>query len=132
MNGAPPGNAKVVWNEAHAQRFKCAMDDDFNTSVALAELFELTNAVNRGARGLAGQLRGLGGVLGLLQRNPEEFLKAGPGGAWSEDEIARKIAERAALKKQKNFAEADRVRAALLAASVVLEDGPTGTTWRRA
>ena len=125
-------DADVDWNEAHAQRFKAAMDDDFNTSVAVAELFELANAVNRGEVALAGQLKALGGVLGLLQRDPETFLKAGPGGALPEARVAERIAERAAAKLQKNFAQADRIRDELLEQGIVLEDGPKGTTWRRA
>ena len=132
LRGVPAGEASVDWNEAHAQRFRAAMDDDFNTSVAVAELFELANAVNRSGVALAGQLKALGGVLGLLQREPAAFLKAGPGSALSEAGIAQKIVERAAAKTQKNFAEADRIRAHLLGEGVVLEDGPNGTTWRRA
>ena len=120
------------WSEAHAQRFKAAMDDDFNTSVAVAELFELANAVNRGETALSGQLKALGAVLGLLQREPGEFLKAGPGGGLAEEQVAKRIAERAAAKAQKNFAQADRIRDELLKQGIVLEDGPKGTTWRRA
>ena len=108
------------------------MDDDFNTPVAIAELFDIANAVNRGESALAGQLKALGAVLGLLQREPVAFLKAGPGAMLSGEEIAAAIAARASAKKQKNYAEADRLRAGLLAAGVVLEDSPAGTTWRRA
>ena len=132
LRDAPAGEAGVDWNEAHAQRFKAAMDDDFNTSVAVAELFELANAVNRGETALAGQLKALGGVLGLLQREPAEFLKAGQGGGLAEEQVAKRIAERAAAKTQKNFAQADRIRDELLEQGIVLEDGPNGTTWRRA
>ncbi len=132
LRNAPAGEAAVDWSEAHAQRFKAAMDDDFNTSVAVAELFELANAVNRGQSALVGQLQALGVVLGLLQRDPEEFLKAGPGGALTEEQVAERIHERAAAKQQKDFARADRVRDELLGQGIVLEDGPKGTTWRRA
>jgi len=131
-----PDAAGVDREEAHAQRFQAAMDDDFNTPEALAVLFELANEVNRSkdAR-LAGQLKGLAGILGLLDRDPVAFLQ---GAAGSEDEglspavIEERIAARAAAKKAKNFAEADRLRAELLAAGVVLEDSAQGTTWRRA
>jgi cysteinyl-tRNA synthetase len=129
---SPAGEAGVDWGEAHAQRFKAAMDDDFNTPVAVAELFELANAVNRGEAALARQLKALGAVLGLLQREPEEFLKAGPGGVLSEDQVAKQIAERASARQQKDFARADRIRDELLKQGIVLEDGPKGTTWRRA
>jgi cysteinyl-tRNA synthetase len=132
LRASPAGECKVDWSEAHAQRFKAAMDDDFNTSVAVAELFELANAVNRGETALSGQLKALGAVLGLLQREPGEFLKAGPGGGLAEEQVAKRIAERAEAKAQKNFAQADRIRDELLKHGIVLEDGPKGTTWRRA
>jgi cysteinyl-tRNA synthetase len=73
----------------------------------------------------------LGGVLGILQREAQEFLRAGPGATLEDAEIERRIARRAAFKKEKNYAAADAERAALAAAGIVLEDGPAGTTWRR-
>ena len=119
------------WNEAHARRFKQAMDDDFGTPEAVAVLFDLANEVNRGHGELAPQLRALGAVLGILQRRPEEFLHGGPGGAMADDEIERRIARRAELKKQRNYAAADAEREALAASGIILEDGPQGTVWRR-
>ena len=79
-------------------------------------------------------LEALGGVLGLLCRAPQAFLQAGTpdAGGLDADAIEAKIAERAAAKKAKNFADADRIRAELTAAGVILEDGAGGTTWRRA
>jgi cysteinyl-tRNA synthetase len=129
------GEVVVDWNEPHAQRFRAAMDDDFNTAEAVAVLFELANEVNRGASpALATQLKALGGVLGLLERAPQAFLQAGTpdAGGLDGDAIEAKIAERAAAKKARNFAEADRIRTELTAAGVILEDGAGGTTWRRA
>jgi len=120
--------------EAHARRFAAAMNDDFNTPEALAVLFELANEVNKtGSPGLARQLKGLAGVLGLLERDSVTFLQADAGSeGLTPDAIEAMIAERAAAKQGKNFAEADRLRKALADAGVVLEDGPQGTTWRRA
>ena len=112
------------------------MDDDFNTAEAVAALFELANEVNRSASpALAAQLKALGGVLGLLGREPQAFLQAGApdaSGGLDADAIETRIAERAAAKKAKNFADADRMRSELLEAGVILEDGAGGTTWRRA
>jgi cysteinyl-tRNA synthetase len=126
------GTTSVTWDEAHAQRFKLALDDDFGTPEAMAVLFDLAGAVNRGESALAPQLKALAGVLGLLQRDPVEFLQAAPAGGLSNEEIEAKVVARATAKKMKNFAESDRIRDELKAAGIVLEDGPQGTSWRRA
>jgi cysteinyl-tRNA synthetase len=81
---------------------------------------------------LAGQLRALGGVLGLLQRDAQVFLQAAPSDGLSNEMIEEKVGARTTAKKAKNFAESDRLRDELKAAGIVLEDGPQGTTWRRA
>jgi cysteinyl-tRNA synthetase len=127
-----PGSVAIDWNEPHAMRFKAAMDDDFNTAEAVAELFNLANEIGRGKKALATQLKGLGGLLGILQREPQAFLQAGPGGAPADKDIQDKIDARLAARKQKNYTEADRIRKELEAAGVILEDGAKGTTWRRA
>ncbi|SBT08672.1 cysteinyl-tRNA synthetase [Candidatus Propionivibrio aalborgensis] len=125
----------VDWSEKHAVRFRKAMDDDFNTPEACAVLFDLAAEINRGKSPvLATQLRSLAGVLGLLQREPQLFLQASPKSAeeLSVESIEALIADRVLAKREKNFAESDRIRSDLLAAGVVLEDSAQGTTWRRA
>ena len=124
--------AKPDWSEPHAQRFKAAMDDDFNTPEAVAELQLLANLAFNGDAKAALQLKALGEIVGILQRDPEAFLHAGRGSGPAEAEILQKIEARLAARKQKNYAEADRIRKELETAGVVLEDGPKGTTWRRA
>ncbi len=131
---APVAAQDVDWSEAYAQRFKAAMDDDLNTPEAVAVLFDLANEVNRNQSAeLAAQLKALAGVLGLLQRDPQEFLQGGASAGGLDDAaISAQIEARIAAKKAKNFAEADRIRKALLDAGIVLEDTAQGTTWRRA
>jgi cysteinyl-tRNA synthetase len=126
------GETKPDWSEAHAVRFKAAMDDDFNTAEAVAELQALANLAFSGDAGAAAQLKALGSVLGILQRDPLAFLQGGTGQGPAEAEIARQIEARLAARKAKNYAEADRIRQSLEKEGVVLEDGPKGTTWRRA
>jgi cysteinyl-tRNA synthetase len=121
------GSAPLDWSEAHAVRFKAAMDDDFNTPEAVAALFDLAGRVNAGDKRLAPQLRALGGVLGILQRSPEAFFQGG----LDSTAIDAMIRAREAARKRRDFAEADRLRTELLGRGVVLEDGPRGTTWRR-
>jgi len=125
-----PGSAAVDWNEPHAKRFKAAMDDDFGTPEAVAVLFDLANRVNAGEKALAAQLRGLGGILGMLQREPRSFLQARPAGV-SEEWILSKIAEREAARRGKDYAAADRIRKELSDSGIALEDKGGKTTWRR-
>ena len=117
------------------QRFFAAMDDDFNTPVALAVLFDLVRELNRvraedeqQALPLAALLVKLGGVLGIVQGDAEAFLKSGSDldEAWIEDMIQK----RADAKKARDFAECDRIRDELAAQGISLQDGPQGTTWR--
>ena len=125
-------------------RFRAAMDDDFNTPEAISVLFDLAREVNRAresdpdrARGLAGTLRALGAVLGLLDADAEAWLHGASavesaGQGPDDGEIEAMIARRAAARARKDWGEADRLRDELAAVGVVLEDGARGTVWRRA
>jgi len=125
-----PASVTIDWAEPHAARFKAAMDEDFGTPEAVAVLFELAGDVNRTQSSqTAGLLKALGGVLGLLQDDPQAFAQAGA--SVDEEAIQAQIAARAAAKAAKNFAEADRIRNDLLAQGITLKDSPTGTTWER-
>ncbi len=110
------------------------MDDDFNTPEAVAALFDLANAANKSdSLQLAAQLKALGGVLGLLQHDPVEFLQGSATESGLDDAaINAQIEARIAAKQAKNYAEADRIRKELLATGIVLEDSQSGTSWRRA
>ena len=131
LKGVPLSAGPPNWDEPHAARFREAMDDDFGTPEAIAVLFDLASEVNRGRSQLAPLLRALGGTLGVLQRDALAFLRAGPGSAMDDAEIELRIARRAALKQRKDYVAADAERRALEAAGIVLEDSPSGTTWRR-
>jgi len=126
-----PAQVAIDWSDPYASRFKAAMDNDFATPEAVAVLFELAAEVNRGkSPQVAGLLKALGACLGILQGDPKLFLRAGT--QLDESTIAELIELRAAAKKARNFAEADRIRNELLAQGVVLKDSPTGTTWEAA
>ena len=111
-----------------ATRFKAAMDEDLATPEAVAVLFDLAAEVNRSKNSrLAGLLKALGGILGLLQSDPKERLQAGASVDCAA--IDALIAQRAFAKQSKNFSQADQIRKELLEKGIVLKDSPTGTTW---
>ena len=151
---------KVNWEESIPAKFKAAMDDDFNTPQVFEIMNDLATQVNVSkSLLLAGQLKSLGGILGLLQNKPEDVLKGDVvvtltgiqlgllqanltvnfslksdlSTAEGKEELVNKlIQQRAESKMSKNFAEADRIRKELADAGIILEDTPQGTTWRRA
>jgi cysteinyl-tRNA synthetase len=139
---------------SYTDAFHAAMSDDFNTPEAIAVLFELARDINKsrdndpdGAAVQAACLRQLGEILGLLQSDPDEYLKGHhvinvDSGeltltghpvtvSVSDEKIEKMIEERLEARKQKNWAEADRIRDELDALGILLEDGATGTSWRR-
>lgn len=131
------GEPESEWD----RRFMAAMDDDFNTPEAFAVLFELVREINRvrkeqgdqEAGALAAVLVRLGGVLGLLQQDPELFFQSqGAAEGLAPGEIERWIQARADARDNRDFAEADRIRYWLKEQGVILDDSRAGTTWRRA
>jgi cysteinyl-tRNA synthetase len=125
----------------YQQRFEQALNDDFNTASAVSVLFDLARDVNRAKsegrdeqHALASLLRYLGGVIGLLQADAEDFMKSGPGTlstGLSDTAIAELVEQRLKARADKDWANADRIRDELSAAGIVIEDGADGTRWRR-
>jgi len=138
LRNMPSGNAPK--EHSFRTRFVAAMDDDFNTPVAVSVLFDLAREVNTlkdtkpaEAARLAALLKELGGLLGILESDPEVYLQSGvtQQDGISAAEVEQLIAARKAARVAKDWKEADRLRAELDAAGIVIEDGAGGTTWRR-
>ncbi len=131
---------EVPADSEYQRRFEQALEDDFNTANAIAVMFDLARDINRakseqqGAQhALASLLRYLGGIIGLLQADAEDFLKSGggQGAGLSDVAIDELIEQRLQARADKNWADADRIRDELNAAGIVIEDGANGTRWRR-
>lgn len=144
LNNIGFDEVEVNWDSQHAQSFKAAMNDDFNTPVAIAVLFDMLNQANREKdRALASQMRALAGILGLLQQDPAEYLRSysrytrlgetqDSDVVLTEEEIEALIKQRTEAKSARDFALADQIRDQLKQAGIELEDKPGGLTqWRR-
>ena len=130
-------NAKSLTNSRFEKAFLAAMDDDFNTPKAFAVLFDMMKEINRqksagmerdmeGASQLGALLVKLGGHLGLLQRQPQDFLR----GEVDPERVEQLIAGREQARADKDWAKADQIRDQLSAMKVVVEDGADGSSWR--
>jgi len=140
FGGVEPAEPWQLKQSRFHGRFTAAMEDDFNTREALAVLYDMVrdlNAAHRDGRGeeaqaLAAALKGYGAIFGILQVEPESYLKGGAAGeGLAEADIEQLIVERAEAKKNRDFARADGIRDELLAQGIVLEDSREGTTWKR-
>ncbi|ULJ64702.1 cysteine--tRNA ligase [Wielerella bovis] len=134
LQNTPPAEFALSENaNDYTRRFFAAMNDDFGTAEAMAVLFEIANEINKNQSAeLSGCLKTLGGVLGLLQQNPQTFLQMGGSEeGLSADEINDLIAQRKIARETKNWAESDRIRDILAEHKITVRDGADGTTWTR-
>jgi len=129
LDGVTPADGPIDWAQPQAAAFRAAMNEDFNTPLALAVLFDLANELNRTrSPQTAAVLKLLAGTLGVLQQVPRAYLQGG----LDATAIDAAIAARAAAKAARNYTEADRIRKDLAAQGVELKDSAAGTTWVKA
>lgn len=133
-----PASLSDIGDSQYYTAFVDAMNDDFNTRMALATMYDLVRDLNScssdtaRALQLAGELKALGAILGIFRFDPTEFLQSGSINQISAETVNALIAERIQAKKDKQYARADEIRKQLLEAGIVLEDSRDGTTqWRR-
>jgi len=139
LRGVEAEGVAAVEGSEWQQRFDAAMDDDFNTPEALSVLFDLVREINRlndsadaATEAHAQLLRQLAEILGLLQQDPDQFLKGESGeDGLSDAEIEQLIEDRANARANKDWGESDRIRDLFAEQGIVLEDGAGGTSWRR-
>lgn len=139
LSGLDFSNAKSLTNSRYEKAFNACMQDDFNTPGALSVLFDMAKAIFKCKAEnaeLAGQLAGLmvrlAGSLGIVQQNPEAFLKGGAEKKMSDVQIESLIKTRDEARADKNWAKADDIRDRLQALNIILEDGSPGSTgWRK-
>lgn len=137
LRGLQLTDGVIIDNEYH-QKFMAAMDDDFNTPIALSVLFDMTHEINKikdtdidAANKLGSQLKHLANIMGVLFEDPETYLLSNI--AVDEADVKKVealLAERITVRAEKNWARADEIRDTLQAMGVVIEDGAQGTTWR--
>lgn len=135
----PAAELSTLADSEHYRAFVAAMNDDFNTRVALAGMYDLVREINSAkgdparANPLVAELKALGGILGIFNELPDVFLKSGGDDQISEQQIDALVLERIEAKKAKNFARADEIRKQLTELGIVIEDAKDGTSqWRRA
>ena len=133
-----PACGRGAGGEGYQSRFEEAMQDDFNTPQAISVLFDLAREINRqkttdegAALDLARLLKSLSSVIGLLEENPEDFLRGSTDDGLSAEAIEALIQQRLEARNAKNWAESDRIRDELKSNGIILEDSKQGTTWRR-